>query len=98
MKVELLAEGYILIEGPRVDSHNNLWFSDIKVGGVFRRSPDGKIKNMIKERMWIGGLALNADGRVVASGHGGLIIFDPDSEKQEVLLDKVDGLGNLAFN
>jgi gluconolactonase len=98
MKVELLAEGYILIEGPRVDSNDNLWFSDIKVGGVFRRSPDGKIKNMIRDRMWIGGLAINADGRVVASGHGGLIIFDPDTEKQEVLLDKVEGLPKLAFN
>jgi len=97
MTVETLAEGYVLIEGPRVDSKNNLWFSDID-GGVFRRSPDGKIKQFLKDRKWVGGLAINADGRVIASGHGGLVIFDPETEKQDVILDKVDGLPNLAFN
>jgi gluconolactonase len=97
MTVETLAEGYVLLEGPRVDSKNNLWFSDID-GGVFRRSPDGKLKHFLKDRKWVGGLAMNADGRVVASGHGGPILFDPETEKVEVLFDKVEGLENLAFN
>ena len=98
MNVELLAEGYILIEGPRVDANNTLWYTDVRIGGIFCRSPSGEIKHYIKEREWIGGLAFNADGRIVASGHGGLILFEPRTEKQEVLLDKVEGVANLAFN
>jgi sugar lactone lactonase YvrE len=103
MTIELLAEGYIFLEGPRIDAKNNLYFSDIAIGGVFRRTPDGKITHMIPERKMIGGLALNADGRIVVSGHfvpgqGGLMIFDPDTGKQETLLDKVDGVPVKAIN
>jgi gluconolactonase len=98
MEVEKLGEGYVLVEGPRVDAKNNLYFTDID-SGVFRRSPDGKIV-MIKERKWVGGLALNADGRIVASGERGLIIFDPESGKEETLLDHLEGFPDPkpAFN
>jgi sugar lactone lactonase YvrE len=91
MQVELLAEGYIFLEAPRVDAKNNLYFSDIQIGGVFKRAPDGKLTHLIPDRKWIGGLAFNADGRIIASGHGGLVIFDETTGKQDVLLDKVDG-------
>ena len=91
MKIELLAEGYTFLEGPRVDSNDNLYFTDIILGGMFRRTPDGTITHMIPERKMIGGLALNADGRIVATGRGGLILFHPETGKQETLLDKVDG-------
>ena len=50
MKVETLAHGYGLLEGPRVDEHNRLYFSDVPNGGVYRRSPDGKIETVITER------------------------------------------------
>jgi len=103
MTIELLAEGYIFLEGPRVDANNTLYFSDIVMGGVFRRTPDGKITHMIPERKMIGGLALNADGRIVVSGHfvsgqGGLMIFDPNTGKQETLFDKLDGVPVKAIN
>lgn len=90
-ELEQLSEGHVLIEGPRVDEANRLYFSDIITGGVFRRDPDGKMTHLIPERTWIGGIALNADGRLVLSGRGGLILFDPKTGRQEKLLEAVDG-------
>jgi xylono-1,5-lactonase len=91
MALELLAEGYSFLEAPRVDSSNALYFSDIVIGGIFRRTPDGKITHLIPDRTWIGGLALNHDGRLVVSGRGGLILYDPATDKREVLFDRLDG-------
>jgi sugar lactone lactonase YvrE len=43
MEFETLASGYGLIEGPRVDAQDNLYFSDVTQGGVYRRSPGGAV-------------------------------------------------------
>jgi sugar lactone lactonase YvrE len=91
MALELLAEGYAFLEAPRVDSNDNLYFSDIVIGGVFRRSPDGKTTHLIPDRGWIGGIAINHDGRLVLSGRGGLILYDPQTDRREVLFDSLDG-------
>lgn len=98
MQRELIAEGYIFIEGPRLDRAGNLWFSDLMIGGIFRRSPDGRIDHYLPDRKFIGGLAMNADGSIVVSGHGNLLLFDPATGRQEVLLDSIDGKPCLAFN
>ena len=40
MQFEMLASGYEIIEGPRVDATNRLYFSDAgDNGGVYRRNP-----------------------------------------------------------
>jgi sugar lactone lactonase YvrE len=98
MTLELLAEGYAFLEAPRVDSKNNLYFSDIVIGGIFRRSPDGTIDHLIPDRSWIGGLAINHDGRLVLSGRGGLILYDPATDKREILFDTLDGEPVGAIN
>jgi len=63
-----LASGYGLLEGPRVDTADNLFFSDVTNGGVFRRSPAGEIATVVPRRRGVGGLALHASGGVVISG------------------------------
>jgi sugar lactone lactonase YvrE len=68
MQLELLASGYGLVEGPRTDRDNNLYFTDIPGAGVFRRSPDGTIETLLTGRRMVGGLALHADGGFVMSG------------------------------
>jgi gluconolactonase len=68
MKIETLAWGYGLIEGPRVDGAGNLYFSDVTNGGVFRRRPDGSIDTVVPKRRGVGGIALHADGGIVISG------------------------------
>jgi gluconolactonase len=67
-RIETLVTGFGLIEGPRVDAHDQLYFSDVVRGGVFCRSPDGAITPVVPKRRGIGGIALHADGGVVVSG------------------------------
>jgi len=66
--LETLAYGYGLLEGPRVDSNDNLYFSDVPNGGVYRRSPNGEVSTAVPKRRGVGGIALHADGGVVVSG------------------------------
>jgi len=68
MKIETLAFGYGLIEGPRVDGAGNLYFSDVTNGGVFRRGPSGEIDTVVPKRRGVGGIALHAEGGIVISG------------------------------
>ena len=68
MKIETLAFGYGLIEGPRCDEADNLYFSDVRNGGVYRRAPDGEITTIVPKRRGVGGIALHADGGLVISG------------------------------
>jgi gluconolactonase len=83
--MELLASGYTLIEGPRVDAADRLYFSDVHNGGVYRRSPDGEIETVVPKRRGVGGIALHADGGIVCSGRNichvndGVtrVLFDP---------------------
>ena len=39
-----------LLEGPRTDEQNRLYYSDVRGGGVFRRNPDGRIEALIRQR------------------------------------------------
>ena len=66
--LETLAYGYGLLEGPRVDAVDNLYFSDVPNGGVYRRSPSGEVTTVVPKRKGVGGIALHADGGVVVSG------------------------------
>ena len=66
--LETLAYGYGLLEGPRVDAADNLYFSDVPNGGVYCRSPKGDVTTVIPRRRGVGGIALHADGGVVVSG------------------------------
>lgn len=66
--LETLASGYGLLEGPRVDAADNLYFSDVPNGGVYCRSPKGEVTTAVPRRRGVGGIALHADGGVVVSG------------------------------
>jgi len=67
-RFEVLASGYGLIEGPRVDPHDHLFFSDVQNGGVYRRAPDGDITTVVSRRRGVGGIALHSDGGIIISG------------------------------
>lgn len=94
MKIETLAWGYGLIEGPRVDGAGNLYFSDVTNGGVFRRRPDGSIDTVVPKRRGVGGIALHADGGLVISGKN--ICHVRDGQTRILLaLDGVPGFNDL---
>jgi xylono-1,5-lactonase len=98
MEFELLASGYEIIEGPRVDAHDRLYFSDAgDNGGVYRRNPDGAIETLIAGRDRVGGIALNAGGGLVVSGRG-LIFWDEASGGSRDLFTHWEGRKINVFN
>ena len=93
-KLETLATGYGLVEGPRVDSEDRLYFSDARDGGVYRRDPDGGIETIVPKRRGVGGIALHRDGGIVISGRD--ICHVRDGESRTVLrLEGVPGFNDL---
>ncbi|MGH7856883.1 MAG: SMP-30/gluconolactonase/LRE family protein, partial [Candidatus Binatia bacterium] len=90
--MEELTSGYGLVEAPRVDASDNLYFSDVLGGGVYRRSPDGTIDTVVPKRRGVGGLLLHADGGVVVSGRN---VAHVRNGETRVLLE-VNGV--LGFN
>lgn len=79
MQFETLVRGYGLIEGPRVDADDALYFSDVLRGGVYRRSADGEIETIVPRRRGVGGIALHADGGIVISGRNICHVHDGET-------------------
>ena len=92
-EIETLAWGYGLVEGPRVDVHGNLYFSDVQKGGVHRRAPDGTIEVVVPKRRGVGGIALHADGGLVISGRN--ICHVLDGQTRIVFAPAAPGLNDL---
>lgn len=65
---ETLVSGYGLLEGPRVDAHDHLYFSDVTNGGVYCRAPNGEVTTVVPRRRGVGGIALHATVGLVISG------------------------------
>lgn len=98
MQFEKIASGFSFLEAPRVDEQQNLYFSDVALGGLYRRSPDGGIEQFLPDRRPIGGIALNDDGSVICSGPGGIICFDPGTGAIRSLLSEIDGQAISSVN
>ncbi|WP_070151349.1 SMP-30/gluconolactonase/LRE family protein [Sphingobium phenoxybenzoativorans] len=94
---EILASGYRFVEAPRVDGNDILYFADLLGGGVHRRDFHG-CKPVLPGRMWVGGVLMNADGRIICSGKGGLVIANPDTGDAADLLTEIDGEPIIAVN
>lgn len=96
-QLETIAHGYGLIEGPRVDERNRLYFSDVVNGGVYRRSPEGGIETLIPRRRGVGGIAFNAAGGFVCTGRS-LIYWSEATGQSRDLLTQWEGRAPRAFN
>ena len=86
---EVLASGYRFVEAPRVDERDTVYFSDLPVGGLYRRSADGALRKYLADRIWIGGIVLGADGELFCSGRGGIVRLDLDSGRAEPVLTSI---------
>src|SRR5437870_5646943 len=89
-ELETLASGFGLLEGPRVDEQNRLYFSDVPRGGVYRRSPDGNVETLIPKRKGVGGIALNEGGGIVCSGRS-LICWNEQTGQSRDLFTEWEG-------
>lgn len=100
---EPVARGYYL-EGLYVEG-DEAWFTDVAEGGVQRLVNGVAAGRWLPQRMWIGGLLRNADGCMLVAGEGGVVWFDPESERTGTLIDgfpgvnemRADGRGGLYF-
>lgn len=84
-----VATGFHFLEAPR-DDGSSVWFSDA-VAGLYRLHRDGRVDSFLPERSAIGGVAINRDGAIIASGGGGLVWLDPESGATGTLLGEIDG-------
>lgn len=96
---ETLASGFGLLEGPRCDERNRLYFSDVPNGGVYRRSPDGNIETLIPKRRGVGGIALNQSGGIVCTGRGLIYWNEATRTSRDLFVEwegrKLNGLNDL---
>jgi sugar lactone lactonase YvrE len=83
----------LYLEGLAVDYARDLvWYSDVIAGGIHGVTFDGeKVTVLNPERMWTGGVMLNADGSVLSSGEHGILWNNPDTGRSGWLIDAIDG-------
>ena len=95
--MEMLTQGYGLIEGPVWDNEKGLLFSDVVFGGVFALSPGGEVSQIFEHRKGIGGMALHESGGLVVSGRN--ISFKSfQGSPTQLILDRNEAEGNLGYN
>lgn len=88
---EEVARG-LYVEGLAVDHERGVvWFSDVIGGGIHGVWPDGRTQSFNEDRMWTGGVLVNADGRVLSTGEGGIMWNDPQTGASGWLLRELDG-------
>lgn len=90
MEIQTLASGFGLIEGPRVDGQDRLYFTDHASASVCRRSPDGRLETLLSGRPSIGGLALCKSGKLLMSGPS-LALLDEKAGTVEDVFSKYPG-------
>jgi gluconolactonase len=89
-ELEILASGYGLIEGPRADAKGSLYFSDVLLGGVYRRSREGETETVVPKRRGVGGISFHAEGGLVISGRNVCHVRDGETR---VLFERQDIAG-----
>jgi len=95
--MQQLATGYSLIEGPVWDATKGLYFSDVLGGGIYLLDRQDKISLAVPKRRGVGGMALHADGGLVAGGRD-IVHVSLADHSMKVLLDQ-KGAGNaVGFN
>ncbi len=93
---ETVARGYYL-EALLVDG-SDVWFSDVVEGGINRLSHGAAAGRFLADRRLVGGLGCNADGKILVSGEGGIVWFDPADGSSGVLIDSFTGRALAGVN
>ena len=92
-----LATGYGLIEGPVWDAAKGLYFSDVLGGGIHLLDRGGKVSLAVPKRRGIGGMALHADGGLIAGGRD-IVHISLADHGMRVLLDQKTADNAVGFN
>ena len=95
--MQQVSTGYGLIEGPVWDAAKGLYFSDVLGGGIRLLDRKDQISIAVPKRRGVGGMALHADGGLVAGGRDIVFISLPDL-RTHVLLDAKTAHEATGFN
>jgi gluconolactonase len=76
-----------------VDSNDNVYFSDVNAGKIYKWSPDGNVTVFLEGLNMPNGLMFDASGNLIAceGGNGRLISIDPQGQIS-VLVDQYNGV------
>ena len=95
--MQVITQGYGLIEGPIWVAGKGVLFSDVQFGGVFCVDENNEVEELFGHRKGIGGMAEHVQGGVVVSGRN--ISFKSYLGGPTVtLLDRDEQAGLLGFN
>jgi sugar lactone lactonase YvrE len=80
---QLVAEGYRFTEGPAVNSHGEVFFTDIPNNRIHKVGLDGQVSVFAEDAGGANGLMFAADGRLYACANGKqqIVAYD-DAERQ----------------
>lgn len=98
--MQTIASGYGLIEGPVWDAARGLYFSDVTGGGIFLLDRNDVVSTVVEKRRGVGGIALHADGGIVAGGREIAWIADGGMPTSALLdsatADNAEGFNDLT--
>ena len=94
--MEQVAGGFALVEAPVWAPGRGLFFSDVLGGGIFRLGLDGEISQVVPKRRGVGGMALHAEGGLIAGGRD--IVWIGDDGETRTVLAAADTPGAIGFN
>ncbi len=92
-----VSTGYGLIEGPVWDAAKGLYFSDVLGGGIRLLDRKDQIAIAVPKRRGVGGMALHADGGLVAGGRD-IVFVGLSDQRTHVLLDAKTADDATGFN
>jgi gluconolactonase len=91
-KLEQVATGYGLIEGPVWDPGRGLYFSDVLNGGVHLLDRSDGMSLVVPKRRGIGGMALHASGGLVVGGRDiAWVSLSGEQTRSLLSLEKIPG-------
>jgi len=82
---ELVSEGYVFTEGPAADKSGNFFFVDARKGTIHQVDASGKVSLFAGDTGNASGLMFGPDGRLYASGRGGIAAYDASGKKTAVV-------------
>ena len=99
VQAELMRKGFNFLEGPVGTADGGLYFTDLPPNKIYRLDPDGRISVLREQSGKSNGLAVTADGSVLAAEMTNRRISKRSSDGSVTTVsDRVDGQGYLAPN
>lgn len=86
---ELLSAGHKFTEGPAVDAHGNVFFTDIPNNKIHRIGIDGKVTLFVENTARTNGLMFGPDGRLYGCRNGDrkIVAYDADGQFETIAAD-----------